>query len=119
MRCWADLCKAPARWRSAGSRWEGSWSKLGKSRCETNLKKTLTGPSWVLFCFVLGFASSVREALDRLGRDIKLLIIDHQLYLPVSGTSMTRAMVVEVMRQKFTPILIRSNKGSPQKKIRD
>ena len=65
----------------------------------SNLKKTLAGPRWTGICLVLGFASSVREALDWFGSEDKTLgnrsaIISH---LPVSGASMTRAMVVEVM----------------------
>ena len=65
----------------------------------SNLKKTLAGPRWTGICLVLGFASSVREALDWLGSEDNTFtttsaIISH---LPVPGASMTRAMVVEVM----------------------
>ena len=72
----------------------------------------MAGPRWTGICLVLGFTSSVREALDWFGFEDNTdgntsAIISH---LPVSGASMTRAMVVDVMRQKLTTILIRSNK---------
>ena len=78
----------------------------------SNLKKTLAGPKWTGICLVLGFASSVREALDWFGSKNDTFICTSAIisHLPVSGASITRAMVVEVMRQKLTTILICSNK---------